>query len=323
MKRGIGFFYWLLLGPLFFCACISSEVGSATRNEKLHMKIREQRDIIQSSKLQSQRVLSLDERAYAENDKTRGLLEPAAVSLVSLATDGVKTIIANEQKKYLANYQFGLTDLYFYDQLSNDGPFDPVGMQFSGFRLLRTFKNRMGMEDTAMIADFAIDTVNSFEIINNSMFRLRLKELELRHAKAKVARSERTKLNLDFEITFLTSYVNNQGMIFDSVVLGKFYLFLRGAPLDRSDPGYRPYYDKVRDSLLTGKSFIVPRSFGYHREPDGQTRQGFSQGAYSIYVRVKESSKDHFITKLLIENASLMIDASGSQIKSSSAIKNL
>jgi hypothetical protein len=323
MKNSFGIIFLLPLCSYFLYACVASDVGSARKNEKLHMKIKEQHDIISSDRLQSQAVLSLDQRADAEKSGSRGLIAPVATTLISLATNGVKDIIANEQKKYVAAYQFGLTDLYFYDQLSNDGPFDPVGMQFGGFRLVRTFKNGAGMEDTALIADFALDTTRSFEIINNSMFRLRLKNFQLRYAKARVPKADRKKLNMDFEITFLTSYVNSQGLIFDSVVLGKFYFFLRDAPLDRNEANYASYYAKLTDSLLTGKSFIVPRSFGYHHEPDGQTRPGYSQGAYSIHVKVKESSKDHFINKLVIENANIMIDASGNQLKSLPLIRKL
>jgi hypothetical protein len=312
--------FWLRLvisTCILFYSCVPSEVGSATKNEKLHMKIAEQRDVINAEKLQAQQVLSLEERAQAQNNKSRaGIMAPVATSLISLATDAVKKIIANDQKKYIADYQFGLTDLYFYDQLSNEGAFDPVGMQFNGFKLTRTFMNKAGNIDTALVVDFALDTVNSAEIINNSMFRLRLKDIDLKYAKAKVASNDQKKLNMDFEITFLTSYVNNEGVIFDGIVLGKFYFFLRDAPLERKDPKYDAYYSKIKDSLLTGKSFIVPRSFGYHREPDGELRQGYSQGAYSIQVKVKESSKNNFINKLVIENANLFIDASSGQIKS-------
>jgi hypothetical protein len=313
----------LTVSVILYSCEVASVAGSARKNEKLHMKIKEQKDIISSDKLQAQAVLSLDQRADVAKNSTRGFVAPAATTLVSLAADGIKTIIANDQKKYLATYEFGLTDLYFYDQLSNDGPFDPVGMQFSGFRLIRTFRNEADIEDTALIADFALDTLRSFEIINNSMFRLRLRDFQLRYAKALVPKKNKQKLNMDFEITFLTSYVNSQGMIFDSVVLGKFYLLLRDAPLDRKDPSYQAYYAKMKDSLLSGKSFIVPRSFGYHHEPDDQTKPGYSQGAYSIHVKVKESSKDHFINKLVIENANLMIDASRDRLKGSSLIQKL
>jgi hypothetical protein len=299
-----------------FYACSTSNVGSATKDESLNIKIKEQHNLIDPEKLPAQQPLTIGERALADKGESRGVLSPVAGSLVSLATNAVKKVIANKQKKYVADYQFGLTDLYFYDQLSNESPFDPVGLQFSGFKLLRTFADKEDNIDTALIADFVLDTVRMSEMINNSIFRMRLKDFQLRYAKAKVPNNQDKKLNLDFEITFTTSYVSDEGKIYDSVVLGKFYLFLRDAPLDQQQADYKPYYDKLKDSLLIGKSFIVPRSFGYHREVSGEMKAGYSQGAYSIQVRVKESSKDHFITKLIFENANVMIDAGGSQLKS-------
>ena len=43
-------------------------------------------------------------------------------------------MIAKEKKKYSADWRQGLTDLYFYDQLSSQGAFDPIGMQ-TGFSI--------------------------------------------------------------------------------------------------------------------------------------------------------------------------------------------
>lgn len=296
-------------------ACTASRVGSATKEEGLTMKITEQKNLINPENVPPQEALTMTERSLAERGERRGLLAPLAGNMVSLATNAVKKMIANDQKKYLAAYQFGLTNLYFYDQLSNEGPFDPVGMQFSGFKVVRTFISESGSTDTALIADFIIDTVNISEIINNSMFRLRLKSFDLRYAKAKVPAGNEKMLNMDFEINFMTSYVSEDGRIFDSVTLGKFYFLLRKAPLDSSVTGYHEYYDSMKDSLLTGKSFIVPRSFGYHRDPAGQMQPGFSQGAYSIQVKVKETSKNNFVTKMVFENANVMIDAARDQIK--------
>src|SRR5450432_197387 len=178
MKRNF-IFLSLIIIIVTFSSCIFSSVRSVSKNkEKLNMKIKEQ-NILNYHQLRSQEVLSLEARLDSENAKPRGALIPVAGTLVSLATDAVKSVIANKQKKYIADYQFGLTDLYFYDQLSNEGLFDPIGMQFSGFKLARTFINKAGIEDTALIADFELDTVNSFEIINNSMFRLRIKDFQL------------------------------------------------------------------------------------------------------------------------------------------------
>ena len=131
------------------------------------MKIMENRDVVSFSQLKEQSAPSL---AMRGRNKSRGL-DMLVGSVASIATDAIKKVIANEQKKYIANYQFALTDLYFYDQISNDGPFDPVGMQFSGFKITRTFTNSEGEIDTAFTASFSLDTSNLYEILNNSMFQ--------------------------------------------------------------------------------------------------------------------------------------------------------
>lgn len=301
---------------ILIAGCKASNVGSAVKEEALAMKINEQKNIIDPERVPPQEALTMTERSLANRGARRGLLAPLAGNMVSLATNAVKQMIANDQKKYLASYDFGLTNLYFYDQLSSEGPFDPVGLQFGGFKLIRTFEAKAGNVDTALIADFGIDTVNVSELINNSMFKLRLKSFDLRYAKAKVPENHDKKLNMDMEISFITSYVSADGRMYDSVLLGRFYLFLRQAPLNVNDTAYAGYYHALKDSLLTGKSFIVPRSFGYYRDPNGEMKPGYSQGAYSIQVKVKETSKNNFVTKLVFDNANVMIDAARDQIKS-------
>lgn len=270
------------------------------------MHIAEKRDVVDFASLKNQQAPSF----AARGSKDRGIISvaPATGNILSLATDAIKKVIAGEQKKYTASYQFGLNDLVFYDQLSNEGPFDPAGMQFRGFTIVRTFINNNGNVDTAFLATFSIDTSNVYEILNNSLFRLRVERFDLKYAKAKIASTHARKLNMDVEISFQTSYVTPAGDLNGNVSLGKFYLLLRDAPLDSLAPGYRAYYDKLKGTLLTGKSFIVPRSFGYHIE-DGEPKPGYSQGAYSITVNVKESSKDVFVTKVLLDNTALILDA--------------
>ena len=299
---------------IFFYACAGSNTGNAVKEESLKIKIREEKNIVTADRLKPQRIFTMDERMMAANIGSRGLLGSTAGGLVSLATDAVKKMIAKEKKKYVASYDFGLTDLYFYDQLSLESPFDPVGLQFGGFKITRTFKNNEGKTDTAMSASFVLDTVNNAEMINNSVFRLRLKDIQLHFAKAKIENPS-DKLNMDFEITFFTSYVNNEGTLFDNVVLGKFYFFLRNAPLGPRTAITDAYYNNLKDSLLSGKSFIIPRSFGYHRDPDGAIKGGYSQGAYSITVKVTESSKEHFVSKIISDNADMIIEATGNKIK--------
>lgn len=288
-----------------FSGCIGSNVGSAKKGEALKMNIKEIRDIVNFKTLDDQPTASLASRG----NMARGFdLSPVVGSALTVATDAIKTVIANEQKKYSAAYQFALTDLYFYDQLSNTGPFDPVGMQFAGFKISRTFINKDGDMDTAFTARFSLDTTNAYEIFNNSMFRIKLEDFQLKYAKAKVPASNSPKLNMDMEITFHASYVNQDAILFDHVSLGKFYLFIRNAPLDPSDENYASYYHDLKGKMLLGKSFIVPRSFGYHLE-NGVAKPGYSQGAYTITVGVKESSRNVFESKLITESGNLMIDA--------------
>ncbi len=310
--------FGLIVTCIFLLAgCAASRLGSAAKEEAMDITVAENSNVVNPDRLVAQQIPTMHERAMASRGEGRGLLAPLAGNLVSLASSSVKKIIANDKKKYGATYEFGLTDLYFYDQLSEEGPFDPVGLQFSGFKLIRTFQDKSGKTDTALVVDLGIDTTNIAEVINNSVFRLRVKSFDLRYAKAKVAKGTKDKkLNMDIEVIFTSSYVGADGLISEKVTLGKFYLLLRDMPLDRSQPGYAAYYNSLSDSLLTGKSFIVPRSVGHYRNTIGEMRQAFSRGAYSIEVKVKESSRNNFVTRMLFENANMIIDASSSGLKS-------
>lgn len=288
---------------IFIAGCVGSKKGSATKNEALTMQIKEKRDVVKFDTLKNQETPTLVTRGQG---KARGIgVTPIVGTVVSLATNAIKKVISDEKKKYSAAYQFALTDLYFYDQLSTEGPFDPVGMQFSGFKLVRTFINKNGEIDTAFTANIGLDKSNPYEILNNSVFRLRLDDLDLRYTKAKVSASGKKTVNMDIEITFRSSYVNQQAVLFDNVALGKFYIFLRDAPLDTAAANYKSYYENLKGSMLTGRSFLVPRSFGYHME-DGQPVSGYSQGAYTITVEVKESTKNFFVTKVISENTNII-----------------
>ncbi len=294
---------------LIFIGCAGSKLGSAHSKEQVKMNISESPDVINYAGLQQQVVPNLADRL----DKGRGPMTGLIGGAVSFATNAVKQMIAKDKKKYTAEYKYALTGLYFYDQLSLEGPFDPIGMQFNGFRVVRTFDNN-GVQDTALVADFELDTSNPYEIINNSIFRLKLKSLKLNYAKAKVPKNN-DKLNMDFEISFKSSYVNADGDIFKNVELGKFYFFLRNAPLDKSEEGYEAYYAGLEGKKLDGQSFIIPRSFGYHMTGYNTTEPAFSQGAYNIEVNVKESSKNLFVNQMIIDNSGNLIDVLGDQLK--------
>jgi len=290
-------------------ACSSSKQGYAGKNDEVKMNISEKANVIDYAALKQQEVPDMASRS----DKGRGEFSGIIGGTISLATNAVKQMIAKDKARYTAQYTYGLTDLYFYDQLSVEGPFDPLGLQFSGFKLVRTFENK-GKMDTALIAEFELDAANPYEILNNSIFRLKLKSLQLNYAKAKVP-TNNNFLNMDFEITFNSSYVNSQGALFKNIELGKFYFFLRKAPLDKNDPGYEAYYKNLVGKKLDGQSFIVPRSFGYHITGKNNAQPSYSQGAYTITVNVKESSKNTFVNQMIIDNSGQLVEALGGALK--------
>jgi hypothetical protein len=298
----------LLLGVT---GCKTSSYGYFSKKENTRIEVKEEPDVISYASIKHQEIPSFNDRLAS-----RGLFGPLLGSAVSLATNGIKKMIAKDRARYIANYSFALSDLYFYDQLSSESVFDPAGMQFSGFRLIRTFKDSQDQTDTAFIARFELDTSATNEIINNSIFRLRVTDFQLRKSKIKRSRAQRDNINMDIEITFNSSYVNESGQLFDNVTLGKFYLLLRKAPMVQESPSYAHFYDSLRGTRIDGRSFIVPRSFGYYKDENGNVTKSFSQGAYSISAKVTESANERFVTKVLTDNSGLLIDVIGNKAKS-------
>ena len=302
--------------PLYFfvlftgISCTSTQYGHTVKDEKKNITVLESHNVIDYSALKQQEIPSFASRGAA--GANRGL--PIA-GAISLATNAIKKMIADDRKKYSADYSFALKDLYFYDQLSNENAFDPVGMQFKGFRLVRTYVNKEGNVDTAFTASFVIDASRSNEIINNSIFRLKLQDLNIYKTKAKITAGQQNWINMDLLITFTTSYVNSAGQMFTDAETGKFYLELRKAPLDKNSSGYEEYYNKLKGKILDGKSFIIPRSSGYYLDQNGESKACFSQGAYSINVKVKECTKDRFITKLILDNSNQIIEGISNEAK--------
>lgn len=287
--------------------CIGSKFGSARKHERVIMTAPPKRDVINYSLLKKQQEQPQTLASRGEGT-ARGAESAFAGSLVSLGVAAVKSVIANEHKKYIAQWKQGLNDLYFYDQPSAEGPFDPTGMQFNGFSITRTFEDH-GRILAAISADFEVDkdSVPSNEIINDAIFRLKLKNIKVNYAKAKVPLGKDT-INIDFDIVFITSYISREGQMYKDMELGAFSLNLRKAPLDSTSAGYKEYYDGLRNKKLDGKCFIVPRSFGHYKTPDNTIISLFNQGMFSIAVNVKECSKNTFTNEMLIMTSDIAVD---------------
>ena len=296
--------HFTLAAFIFLLSACTAEKKS---EEKNIMKINESKNCLSFKKLKNQQQLVNSE------GNARGVMD---AYLISLATNGIKKMIDNRNKKYTAQFSMALTDLHFYNNLSTNGIFDPNGIIFQGFTLVRLVNNNetnAGKMDTAFVAHFILDTANSYEIANNSMFRLKLDSFSYRLPKAKYKKGDQ-KMNLDFEITFNCTYVNESGSFFSNVVLGKFYYTVRNAPIVRGDPGYASFYERLHNTPVTGSCFIVPRSYGYYISEDNSLKPAFSWGNYSIAATVTESSKLAFIDKMIINNSDLIINASKTQL---------
>jgi hypothetical protein len=263
--------------------------------EDFKLEVISDRNVINYNKLQQQSVISFSDRVSGTRD---AIILPY---LISKGVQGIQALIDNQKKKYNSQYNFAQTDLNFYDQLSTQSSFDPTGLQFKGFTIIRSYEGPNGNVDTAFIASFVLDTSNVNEIINSSTFRLKVKGIEIRRPKVKMPKNSNI-VNMDFEITFSASYINEGGQMFTDVPLGKFLYSLRNAPIGKNTREDIAFYDSLVGKPLIGKSFIVPRSKGFYYSQDNNLEKAFSLGSYSIQVTVKETSKNNFVDKLIINN---------------------
>lgn len=312
--RGFHLIVFLVGFAFLFSGCATNKYSSKVEGESVVLKVKEDANLIKYSTLQPQNTPEL-----ASDSKSRGMVDIIG-KVASAAVNGVISLVDKEKNKYSASYQNSVGQCYFYDQISESSALDPTGMQFAGFTFLRRITDNLGKTDTALYAKFRVDENNAYEIINNSVFKLKLDELKVNYAKAKIlARKwyqplswfmapEYPTLNIDFEITFTSSYVTREGVIFNDIPVGKFYLILREIPLDKTDPAHDKFYANVKNNNIIGQSFLVPRSFGYYYDSKRQIKPSYGQGIYNIVVKVNESSRPNFIQKMLFDNSTEIIE---------------
>jgi hypothetical protein len=314
----------ILIGSVILISgCAANKYSSKTAGEDVALKVKEDADLIKYATLQPQNTPEL-----ASASKSRGLMDIVGQA-ASAAVSGVISLVNKEKDKYSASYQNSIGQCYFYNQISESSALDPTGMQFTGFTFVRCVTNGAGEKDTAVYAKFRVDEANAYEIINNSVFKLKLDELKVNYAKAKIMGKkwyqplswfmapEYPTLNMDFDITITSSFITREGGIFKDVPLGEFILSLRKIPLDRSDPDYNKFYAHVKDKKVVGQSFLVPRSFGYYYDSRRQIKPSYGQGMYNIVVKVNETSRQNFVQKMLFDNSTEIIQQAGSNIPQS------
>ncbi len=275
--------------------CFPQEENKAGGGEKLEMKIDTSENILPFDKITYQKAYTMDERSG------RGIV---ASFLINKGVQGIQSLIDNRKKKYSADYSFAIKDESFYDQVSTQGPFDPTGIRFKGFTVARISKSDNNRGDTVFVARFSIDTSDDriTDMLNNGIFRLKLDSFAIKSSRVRLPKHVKN-LNLDFEITFLSSYISSTGQIFQDVPIGKFIYSIRNAPMDPDDPSYKTFYANLakRRPECTGQSFLIPRSAGYFKNDDTKKiEQCWGEGLYSVKVSVKECSRNKFIDKLVI-----------------------
>ncbi len=281
------------IGSLLMNVSIAQQTNSKPTIEGLVIKAEETKSLIGFSKLANQSSTNLG----TDEASGRGGL---TALLVSKVVKGIQQMIDNREKKYTTQYGFAIKNEHFYNDISTVGAFDPTGIRFKGFTIVRFLTDESGAQtDTAVIAKFGVDAdpAQSLEILNNSIFHLHLESLQLKSPKVKVTDID-PKLNMDFEINLSASYLTRGGEMRADAAIGKFICTIRDAPLDPKTVGYKEYYEKLRNKPCIGQSFLVPRSSGYYKKADGFD-ECYGVGFYTLKVAVTESSRNTFVDKLI------------------------
>jgi hypothetical protein len=309
--------------------CLALPTTNKRDGEKLELKvIARPKPMDIAAALNHQR----QDEAYASRGNVRGLfaLLPLLAKGLPLAADGVKQLIKQEQKKYTAEYQFGKNNLYFYDAPSATAALDPHSIQLQGFELTRTA--RTGSADGLALRlrlDMKEDEASLYNLLNNSVFQLKVSALELHYAKAKVPAAhwfmpwtlgyrKDDKVNLDVAVKLAGSWIGDDGTIRTNQPLGTALLTLRDVPINNPD-ALRAYEKQQQDKALEGYFYLVPRSAGSYLGAatslsDG-IKKGYGQGIYSVAVTVVESGKTHFVNKTIIDNINVLDEAPAAILK--------
>ncbi len=301
-----------ILAMLILSSCASYKYSNKRKGETINMTIINQPDVIDLRTVESQEI---------PGPRSRGIM---IGDIMSLASEGIKLLIEADKKKYTGKYTYGLSDNYFYDRISDVSAFDISGMQFSGFKLLRTVKLDEMTADTAMYISLKVITDNPYEIFNNSAFRLKVDDFVMKYGKAKIPvfkwympwtifYKKKNSINLDIKITFTATWTGVNSEVNRDEEIGSFHLNLRDIPLGNTEK-FKEYKEQIIGMPLYGNSFIIPRSYGTYLNERKDYKPAYGQGIYDILVEVTESGKDHFVTKVVQDNSDMIVEEMQSAI---------
>lgn len=314
MKTRIGLSQLCLLAliPVVFAACTSYEYSNKSKAENTQIT-----PAVFEEPLDLATIVDINN---PDHEKTRGAITTdMLIQGANLAVQGVKYLIDESKKKYHQEYVAALNNQNFYATNSELGSMDPNNIQFKGFSMLRSFKDPKSERQMAVSASFSLDSSKYQDIYFNSKFYLMLDSIDIDFSKVKVNQStwfmpwtwflkKEKEFNLDLEIQVYANWIDEFGSIHSRVPFGSFILPLRGIPLDPNSEKYKEYFNNLKGTQLSGSSYIIPRSVTYCTNARGKSKQCYGRGDFDIEIKVVESSKEDFVTKIIQDNSDQIFD---------------
>jgi hypothetical protein len=300
-----------------FSSCSGSKYSHTKSVNKVSMSPVEDPKVLLTEDYEEQEISDFDQKLTDSRGLGTGEVVSMVGQAVSLAIQGVNKLIDAEQKKYSVEYTRTINDIYFYDQVSDMGVYDPTGMQFDGFEVLNmiALDKKGEKKDTAIYLRFEVDKSNPYSIINNSIFHLKLKECTIKHTKAKLAKTkwynpvtwgEKKKdemLNVDVSVKLKCTYLDKDGNKVRDEEIGSFIFPIRNCPMNPEHEDYESFRANLIGKKMSGYSFLIPRSIGHRVGKRNKLEQVYSQGRFYMAINVKESGKDKFIERAIYENS--------------------
>lgn len=280
-----------LLAAIMFCNCSPYMYSFKKKDESVALNIirsENKNGIFDFSKLTAQNTADESGRfAFAP-----AMIKPIAMAIFKISM----ALLDAERKRYTQDYSASATDFAFYKLVSDSDAYDCRGMDFAGFDINRTFKNKDGGTESACKISLAVDLDKPHEIANNSMFRLYLSGFDYKYSKAKIANLKKNekKASLIIDINLKSTWLTAEGVMNQNKDIGRMRLQLKDIPMDPSDPEYDKYRKSIIGTKLEGFSFLVPRSFGHYlvSDNDGSHFQKvFGTGQFTLDVKVTETGK--------------------------------
>jgi hypothetical protein len=163
---------------LVLSSCTSYQYSNKTSNETVSMTSVDFNDPLTLKSIVSINNPKQDSRGVISTDML--------VQGANLAIQGVKYLIDESKKKYIAEYVGSINNENFYEKNSKNGLLDPEGIQFKGFNFERTFKEKKGEPLKAIRVSISLDETKLEDIYFNSKFYFKLDSIDIDYAKVKL-----------------------------------------------------------------------------------------------------------------------------------------